>query len=41
MMSRLVVLERGVELLFEDGLEAVDLVEEEDLAVADVGRGWR
>ena len=33
----LVVLERGVELFFEDGLEAVDLVEEEDLAFAQVG----
>jgi hypothetical protein len=33
----LVVLERGVELLFEDGLQAVDLVEEEDLALAQVG----
>ncbi len=31
------VFERGVELLFEDGLEAVDLVEEEDLLVAEVG----
>ena len=33
----LVVLERGVELFFEHGLEAVDLVEEEDLLVAQVG----
>jgi hypothetical protein len=33
----LVVLERGVELFFEHGLEAVDLVEEEDLSVAQVG----
>ena len=33
----LVVLEGGVEFFFEDGLEAVDLVEEEDLAVAEVG----
>ena len=33
----LVILKRGVELFFEDGLEAVDLVEEEDLALADVG----
>jgi hypothetical protein len=33
----LVVLECCVEFFFEDGLEAVDLVEEEDLAVADVG----
>ena len=33
----LVVLERGVELFFEDGLQAVDLVEEEDLALAQVG----
>ena len=34
---QLVVLQRGVELLFEDGLEAVDFVEEEDLALAQVG----
>jgi len=34
---QLVVLERGVELFFEDGLQAVDLVEEEDLALAQVG----
>ena len=34
---QLVVLQRGVELLFEDGLEAVDLVEEQDLALAQVG----
>ena len=33
----LVVLEGGVEFFFEDGLEAVDLVEEEDLALAEVG----
>ena len=33
----LVVLERGVELFFEHGLQAVDLVEEEDLALAQVG----
>ena len=33
----LVVLEGGVELFFEDGLEAVNLVEEEDLALAQVG----
>ncbi len=33
----LVVFERGVELLFEHGLEAVDLVEEEDLPLAQVG----
>ena len=33
----LVVLERGVELFFEDGLQAVDLVEEEHLALAQVG----
>ncbi len=33
----LVVLEGGVELFFEDGLHAVDLVEEEDLALAEVG----
>jgi hypothetical protein len=33
----LVVLECGVEFFFEDGLDAVDLVEEEDLAVAEVG----
>ena len=33
----LVVLEGGVEFFFEDGLEAVDLVEEEDLAFAEVG----
>ena len=34
---QLVVLQRGVELFFEDGLQAVDLVEEEDLALAQVG----
>jgi predicted nucleotidyltransferase len=33
----LVVLEGGVEFFFEDGLEAVNLVEEEDLAFAEVG----
>ena len=33
----LVVLQRGVELFLEDGLQAVDLVEEEDLALAQVG----
>lgn len=33
----LVVLERGVEFFFHDGLEAVDLVEEEDLAGLEVG----
>lgn len=33
----LVVLERGVEFFFHDGLEAVDLVEEEDLFGAEVG----
>ena len=34
---QLVVLQRGVELFLEDGLQAVDLVEEEDLALAQVG----
>ena len=33
----LVVLEGGVEFFFEDGLEAVDFVEEEDL---DARGGW-
>ena len=33
----LVVLERGVQLLFEDGLEPVNLVQKEDLALAEVG----
>ena len=33
----LIVLERGVEFFFEDGLEAVDLVEEEDLFGLEVG----
>jgi len=33
----LVVFERCVELFFEDGLEAVDLIEEEHLALADIG----
>ena len=33
----LVVLQRGVEFFLEDGLQAVDLVEEEDLALAQVG----
>lgn len=34
----LVVLEGGVELFFEDGLEAVDFVEEKHLALSDVGK---
>ena len=33
----LIVLERGVELFFHDGLEAVNLVEEEDLFGLEVG----
>ena len=33
----LVVLERGVELFFENGLQAVDFVEEEHLALAQIG----
>ena len=33
-----VVLECGVELFFEDGLEAVDFVEKQHLALADVGQ---
>src|ERR1019366_10610245 len=33
----LVVLERGVEFLFEHRLKPVDLVEEQDLALAQVG----
>jgi len=37
MMSSFTVLERGVEFFFEHGLEAVNLVEEEDLLVAQVG----
>ena len=32
-----VVLERGVELFFEDGLHAVNLIKEENLAVAQIG----
>jgi len=34
---KLVVLERGVELFFKDGLETVDLVEEENLFLPQVG----
>ena len=34
----LVILERGIQLLFEHGLKAVDLVEKEHLSLAQIGQ---